>query len=160
MHKSLAAIMAVALGACPKPTPTETKPPEPAVDPDADVVAHTWIVVEHLRVKGASIAEADANGFHGRTIVVVPSGFASPWQPGCEHAKREKRTREMNELFDELEIEKGGPSKAAAFGMTSDILEFRMTCADRGTPLIIWVGGKQAMTCFSGACYLMKRFED
>jgi hypothetical protein len=66
----------------------------------------------------------------------------------------------MNELFDELEIEKGGPSKAAAFGMTSDLLEFRMTCADRGTPLIIWVGGKHAMTCFSGACYLMKRFED
>ena len=94
-------------------------------------MAHTWLVVEHLRVKGASIAETDANGFHGRTLVIVPNGFASPWQPACEKAKREKRAREMSELFAELEIADGGATKAAAFGMTSDILEFRMTCAER-----------------------------
>jgi hypothetical protein len=153
------ALVAMLLAACPK-SAAPAKPSEPITDPDADVVAYTWLVVEHLRVKGASIAEADANGFHGRTIVVVPNGFASPWQPGCENAKREKRARELGELFAELEIMEGGASKAAAFGMTSDIVEFRMTCADRGTPLIIWVGGKHAMTCFRGACYLMKRFED
>jgi hypothetical protein len=158
--RSCVALLALVLAACPKKAPPVEKPVTPVEDPDAEQVAHTWLVVEHLRVKGASIAEADANGFHGRTIVIVANGFASPWQPGCEKAKREKRSREMNELFDELEIEKGGPSKAAAFGMTSDLLEFRMTCADRGTPLIIWVGGKHAMTCFAGACYLMKRFED
>lgn len=158
MRSSILAL-AVLLAGCPKPA-APPKPPEPAADPDADLVAHTWLVVEHLRVKGASIAEADANGFHGRTIVVVPNGFASPWQPGCERAKREKRPRGLTELFAELEIVEGGASKAAAFGMTSDILEFRMTCAERGTPLIIWVGGKHAMTCFAGACYLLKRFED
>lgn len=161
MRSAWALVLGVMLGACPKKTPDPNKPAaEPAVDPDAETVAHTWLVDGHLRVKGASIAEEDANGFHGRTVVVLPSGFASPWQAPCEKAAREKRSREMNELFDELEIEKGGPSKAAAFGMTSDLLEFRMTCGDRGTPLIIWVGGKHAMTCFSGACYLMKRFED
>jgi len=159
LRSSVFAVLAVLLAACPKPA-APPKPPEPVADPDADRVSHTWLVVDHLRVKGASIAEADANGFHGRTIVIVPNGFASPWQPACEHAKREKRTREMSELFDELEIAEGGATKAASFGMTSDILEFRMTCSDRGTPLIIWVGGKHAMTCFSGACYLMKRFED
>jgi hypothetical protein len=159
LHKFSVGAFVVLLAACPKKAPDSAKPTQPA-DPDAEIVAHTWLVDAHLRVKGASIAEADANGFHGRTIVVLPNGFASPWQPACDQAKREKRPREMNELFDELEIEKGGPSKAAAFGMTSDLLEFRMTCADRGTPLIIWVGGKHAMTCFAGACYLMKRFED
>lgn len=152
-------MLALFLAACANKAPSATKP-ELAPDPDADAVSHTWLVVEHLRVKGASIAEQDANGFHGRTIVVVPNGFASPWQPGCENAKREKRPRGLSELFAELEIVEGGATKAAAFGMTSDILEFRMTCTDRGTPLIIWVGGKHAMTCFSGACYLLKRFED
>jgi hypothetical protein len=160
LHKTLAVIAVAMLAGCPKKAPAPAKSSEPVDDPDAEVVAHTWQVMEHLRVKGASIAEADANGFHGRTLVIVQNGFASPWQAGCEHAKREKRSREINELFDELEIEKGGSSKAAAFGMTSDILEFRLTCADRGTPLIIWVGGSHAMTCFSGACYLLKRFED
>lgn len=150
-------LLAVLLAACPKSTPTKRVDPPP--DPDAEVVAHTWLVAEHLRVKGASIAEEDANGFHGRTIVILPDGFASPWQSSCDKAKREKRTRELNELFDELEIEKGGTSKAAQFGMTSDLLEFRMTCTERGTPLIIWVGGTHAMTCFKGACYLLKRFE-
>jgi hypothetical protein len=152
-------LLVLLLSACPKPA-TPTKPPPPPDDPDAEIVAHTWLVVDHLRVKGASIAEEDANGFHGRTIVILPNGFGSPWQAACEGAKREKRTREMSELFDELEIADGGATKAASFGMTSDILEFRMTCGERGIPLIIWVGGKHAMTCFSGACYLLKRFED
>jgi hypothetical protein len=157
----IAVLAMLFLAGCPKKaSSTTTKPAEPVDDPDAEVVAHTWLVEKHLRVKGASIAEADAKGFHGRTLVVAQNGYASPWQASCEHATREKRTRELNELFEELEIEKGGSTKAAAYGMTSDILEFRLTCADRGTPLIVWVGGKHAMTCFSGACFLMKRFED
>lgn len=157
MARPLALVALLAFAACGPRQPARSAE---ADDPDADLVTHTWLVVEHLRVKGASITEADANGFHGRTIVVVPNGFAGPWQPACEKARREKRQREMSELFQELEIARGGATKAAAFGMTSDILEFRMTCADRGTPLILWVGGRHAMTCFSGACYLLKRFED
>ena len=149
-------LMFAALAACAKPA-AKTTPA--AADPDADALTHTWLVAEHLRVKGASISEADANGFHGRTLVIVPNGFASPWQPACEKSKREKRARGMSELFAELELE-GGATKAAEFGMTSDILEFRLTCAGRDTPLIVWVGGKHAMTCFGGACYLLKRFED
>ncbi len=152
------ALFAVLLAACPKPA--EPTKPTPPPDPDAKVVEHTWQVVDHLRVKGASVATADANAFNGRTVVVLPDGFASPWQPACEHAKREKRQRGLTELFSELEIVDGGATKAASFGMTSDILEFRLTCRERGTPLIVWVGGKHAMTCFSGVCYLMKRFED
>lgn len=159
MRSSALAVIAVLLGGCPKAS-KPTKQPDPAADPDDEIVEHTWSVEDHLRVKGASIAEADANGFVGRTIVVLHEGFASPWQPTCNHAKREKRTREMSELFAEIEIADGGATKAAAFGMTSDILEFRLTCTERDTPLIIWVGGKKAMSCFSGACYLMKRFED
>ena len=137
--------------------------PAPAsTDPDDIALMTTWIIDSHMLVKGASVTEADATGFHGRTIVVTDTGYSSPFQPACEQVARAKTARELGDVVSELEVAGDGATAAAAAGMTSDLLEWRLTCTDRGNPppLIIWVGGKHAMTCYQGACYLMKHFDE
>ena len=151
----------IALAACGKPRPVAA-PVAASTDPEELALMTTWIIESHMLVKGASVTDADATGFHGRTIAITEEGYTSPFQPACARAARVKQVRELGEVIEELEVAGEGATVAAASGMTSDLVEWRLTCTDRGKPppLLIWVGGKHAMTCSSGACYLMKHFDD
>ena len=50
--------------------------------------------------------------------------------------------------------------EATSFGLTSAVVEYRLSCNDRHKPppLTIFVSSGKAMTCYNGVCYLMKPF--
>jgi hypothetical protein len=141
--------------------PPDEPPKKPApVNVDAQNLVHTWIVADHILGKGAAITPDEALGFHGRTIDITAIGYTSPWQGTCEEASRTKRPRTLLEVIDELEISPSAEGEATSFGLTSSVLEYRLTCNDRRKPppLIVFVSSGKAMTCFNGVCYLMKPF--
>lgn len=140
-------------------------PDEPAKKPtpvnvDAQNLIHTWIVSDHILGKGASVTPAEAEGFHGRTIEISAEGYTSPWQGTCEEASRTKRPRKLAEVIDELEMSPSAEGEATSFGLTTSVLEYRLSCNDRRKPppLLVFVSSGKAMTCFNGVCYLMKPF--
>lgn len=143
-----------------KTTPAASPAAPAPADPDAAALVHTWLVEEHVMVKGASIEEADAISFHGRTVVVGEAGFVSPWQGTCEDAAREKTARKRGGIISELAVESTDRARLGTYGLGEDVTEFRLTCKDRSKPppLILYVSSGKAMTCFGGACYLMKPF--
>ncbi|HVK86843.1 MAG TPA: hypothetical protein VM513_22145, partial [Kofleriaceae bacterium] len=120
----------------------------------------TWLVAEHVMVKGASISDDDAAGFHGRTLDITAHGFMSPWQGTCEHASRTEHMRPVADVISELGVVAGDRAKIEAFGLTDPATEYRIECqgSAKPIPLTILVGGERAMTCYGGACYLMNRF--
>ena len=152
-------IVLLCAGAC---GPTSAPPEAPAApaDPDAQALVHTWIVAEHVLATGAPITDADARGFHGRTIDVTDAGFTSPWQGACEEASRTRRPRELKGVMIEYAIPHADRPRVEAFGLGAEVTEFRMTCNDRRKPppLTLYIGNERAMSCFGGACYLMTRF--
>lgn len=166
----MAKVVALALlAACGESAPPAVEKPAPKADvveesedPDVRMLAHTWIIETHMLVKGASVTSEDAEAFHGRTFVITEAGYTTPFQPPCDRAAWKKSSRQLNELVKELTVTGNGASKGAEAGLTSDLIEFRLTCTDRGDPppVIIWIGGAHAMSCYSGACYVMKRFEE
>lgn len=158
----LVALLATAsCGWLPADKATTPTPEAPApVDPDAEA-NQTWLVEGHVMVKGASVEEADAIGFHGRTVVVAGTSFLSPWQGTCENMARAKTERALAGVVDELAVEPTDRPRLFAYGLGERVREYRLTCTDRGRPppLLLYVGGGKAMTCFGGACYLMTPFE-
>lgn len=142
--------------ACSSPAP---KAPTPPANPTSSPFARTWIVAEHVLVKGTSTTEESAAGFHGRTIDITPTGFMSPWHGTCEHASRVEQPRTINEVATELDVVIEDRAKIDLFGIVDPAIEYRFVC-DEGvkTPLTILIGGDKAMTCFGGACYLLNRF--
>ncbi|HEY4182185.1 MAG TPA: hypothetical protein VGM90_35320 [Kofleriaceae bacterium] len=158
----MASVLLLAFAACGAKHVAPKAPAEPVSDdPDVQALAHTWIIDSHFLVKGSTITDKDATAFHGRTLVITAEGYTSPFHPPCDHAAWKKSPRELSDLATELQIGDSA-AKAANAGLTSDLVEFRMTCTDRGKPppVIMWLGGKVAMTCFGGACYMMKRFDE
>lgn len=144
-----------------EPAP-KSEPAPQSNDPDVRMLAHTWIIEEHMLVKGASVTDEDARSFHGRTFVITETGYTTPFHPPCDRASWQKSPRNLNDLVKELLVVGRGATKAAEAGLTSDLIEFRLTCTDRGKPppVLLWIGGSHAMSCYAGACYVMKRFEE
>lgn len=136
-------------------------PDEPAKKPvPGDELIHTWIVAGHILGKGAAVTPAEAEAFHGRTIQIAGGGYVSPWQGTCDDAGRSKRVRTLAEVIGELEMSPAAEGEATSFGMTNTVNEYRLACNDRRKPppLTMYVSAGKAMTCFNGACYLMKPF--
>jgi hypothetical protein len=153
----------VALAACGAKHVAHKAPAEPVSnDPDVQALAHTWIIDSHFLVKGSTTTEEDATGYHGRTLVITAEGYTSPFHPPCDHAAWKKSPRELSDLASEMQLGDAAAATAAEAGLTSDLVEFRLTCTDRGKPppVFVWLGGRIAMTCFGGACYMMKRFDE
>jgi hypothetical protein len=157
--RELVAVALAALSGCGL-LPSDSPKRPVAAGADVQALFHTWIVEDHVLVKGASVTDEDAIGFHGRTIDITDTGFTSPWQGTCDDAGRTRRARTLPDLIDELEMEPTAHARATAFGMSEAIREYRLTCNDRRKPppLTIYVSNGKAMTCYSGACYLMKPF--
>ena len=131
------------------------------VGAESALFQHTWIVEEHVLVKGTSITEADATGFHGRTLEIGDRSFMSPWHGTCERVSRERDERQLLEVVDELEVEVPQRPKIGQFGFGAIVVEYRLSCKERQTPpLKLYISNEKSMTCFGGACYLMKRFID
>lgn len=145
------------LTACSSPPP---KTPVPPTTTETSPLVRTWLVADHVLVKGASISAADAAGFHGRTLDITAEGFMSPWQGTCERASRTEHPRTVAEVISELGVIAADRAKVAAFGLADPATEYRIECegSARPIPLMILVGGERAMTCYGGACYLMNRF--
>lgn len=149
------AVAALLVTACSSPP---ARAPAAPVDPATAQIVRTWIVADHVVVKGSSITPEDAAGFHGRTLDVTATGFMSPWQGTCEHATRTQRERTVDEVVTELGVVIEDRAKLDLFGLSGASVEYRLACEDRPMPLSIVVAGDKAMTCYGGACYLLNRF--
>lgn len=154
----LVLVLATACGASAPPPPTT--PAAAPVDPAIAPIVHTWIVTEHVLVKGSSLSPEDARGFDGRTVEVGADNVTSPWQAACEGVTHAHKPRPLAEVMSEIGIEGGERLIVERFGLPAEVTEFRVSCTDRpkAPPLTLYVGAERAMTCFAGGCYLLKPF--
>lgn len=155
----LAAVVGVA--ACGAKAAPPAQPVSAAeVAPEADVLNRTWIVEKHIMVKGSTLANGDAKGFHGRTVEITARSFMSPWQGNCADAARGLERRELAALVAELGIKAADKQTLEKFGFDNEVAEFRLQCNDRESPppFLIYVSNSKAMTCYRGACYLLVQF--
>jgi hypothetical protein len=156
VHRILLCELAFVVGCLP---PDEPQKPRPVADPDITQLAHTWKVIDHVLATKTNLSERDAAELRGRTVAVGPASYTTPWQGTCEQASREKRTRALGDIARELDLSDAARDTVKAFGLGDSIAEFRLSCQDyktRTPALTIYVGNAHAMTCFSGACYLLK----
>jgi hypothetical protein len=124
--------------------------PAPA-DPDAAVL-HDWKVADHVLARRALISDLDAAGFHGRTVSVAATTYASPWSGACDQANRQHTPRVLAEVALDHEVD------AARLALSAPITEYRLSCATGSAPgLTLYVAGPHAVTCFAGVCYLLAR---
>lgn len=136
------------------------EPPQKPKGPDPDLVqlAHTWKVADHVMANKTNLSDRDATELRGRTVTVGASSYASPWHGTCEEANREKRTRTLGEVAKDADL--ADTARLKAFGLADTVFEFRLTCQafkTRTPGLTIYVRDGRAMTCFSGACYLLEK---
>jgi len=127
-------------------------PDDPVKKPAApDELIHTWTVGAHVMARTASLTEVEAESFRGRTIAISASGYVSPWQGTCDEAGRTKRTRPLGDVVADEEL------SSNATGLPAQVTEYRLTCNDRHNPLplVMYVAGGRAVSCFNGVCYLM-----
>jgi hypothetical protein len=139
-------------------------PPAKPVAPDPDTpLFHDWKITGHVLGADALISELDAAGFHGRTVAVSATGYASPWSGSCDNAHRQKEPRRLAELADQLKLPR---DRAASLALGEPIVEYQLSCAGRPggvagngrtPPLTCYVAGDHAVTCWSGVCYLLAR---
>jgi hypothetical protein len=134
-------------------------PPEKPAPPDPDAALyHDWKITEHVLGPRALIAETDAAAFHGRTVAISATGYASPWSGSCDDAHHEKTPRAVADVADEHKLAR---DRAAGLGLPDPVLEYRLICGRSGTgrtpPLTVYYGGDRALTCWSGVCYLLAR---
>ena len=121
-------------------------------DPDA-AVFHGWKVTGQVLGPRALISEADAAEFRDRTVEVNAIGYSAPWSGACGEARREKQPRALTEVAAAHELD-----RAANLGLVEPIVEYQLLCiANRTPPLILYVAGPHAVTCWSGVCYLLGR---
>ncbi|MGE5186530.1 MAG: hypothetical protein ACM31C_30955 [Acidobacteriota bacterium] len=148
-------LLLVALAACLPPDTPARKPAKP--DPELAELAHTWTVENHVLAGNASITDGDALANHGRTVAITASSYASMFTGSCDDAARARRERVFADVAVELELAGEARDTAIRFGFGDPIVEYRLTCPDhpRTVPLVIFISGKRAMTCFGGACYLL-----
>jgi hypothetical protein len=146
----------IVLAGCLPPDPV---PPKPVVTVDEDVarLVHTWTIADHLVAERSPISGEDARGLHGRKVA-IGAGYQSPWQGSCEEAARTKRERILADVMVDFDLSASDRKAARRFGLTDSLVEYQLACADaKAPPLVIFVAGDRAMTCFGGACYLLQR---
>ena len=130
------------------------------VDADLAQLAHAWKVDAHVLAIKTNLSDGDAIGLHGRTVTVGAAGFSTPWHGTCEEANRERRARQLAEITAEADLSQSNAAAVKGFGLLDPVVEYRLSCKDfrtRVPALTIFVGGTTAMTCFGGACYMLKR---
>lgn len=149
---SFVALLSIA-GCLPPDQPAQ----KPAPVDDSVSFAHTWLVENHILTAGSTLTEADATLMHGRKVDITPTSYRSPFQGSCDGATVQQRTRSFDDVAAEVDLSGDRRTTAKSFGMTPTVAEYRMACNvnDRTPPLVLYVAGKRAMTCFSGVCYLM-----
>ena len=142
----------IALGGCLPADAPATKPAPP--NPDTPVF-RDWKIIDHVLGADALISELDAAGFHGRTVVVAPTHFSSPWSGSCDdpHWTRTPRTRA--DVMRRYKL-----ADRADLALVTDIVEFALSCgpddgSSRVPPLSLFVAADHAVTCWSGVCYLL-----
>jgi hypothetical protein len=130
--------------------------PAPAADETVSF-AHTWLVENHIVAATSTLTEGDAILMHGRKVDITPTSYRSPFQGSCDGATVQQRTRTFDDVAAEVDLSGDRRTTAKNFGLTATVAEYRMTCNanNRTPPLVLFVAGKRAMTCFSGVCYLM-----
>ena len=153
--RSLLLVALVGLTGC---LPPDT-PAKHAAKPDPDIaeLVHTWTVENHVLAGNSSITDGDALANHGRTVEITTSGYSSPFTGSCDDAARARRERVFADVSVELDLAGEARDTAIHFGFGDPLVEYRLTCPDhtRTVPLVIFISGKRAMTCFAGACYLL-----
>jgi len=151
----LRSVLLIALAGC-LPPDTPAKKPAKA-DPEIAELMHTWTVENHVLAGNASITDADALANRGRTVEITASSYSSMFTGSCDDAARTRRDRVFADVAVELDLAGEARDTAIRFGFGDPIVEYRLTCPDhpRTVPLVIFISGRRAMTCFGGACYLL-----
>lgn len=146
----------IALAGCgwlpPDSPPAKPVPP----DPDAELF-HDWKVTEHVLGPRALISDYDAAAFHGRTVAISATSYASPWSGSCDDAHRQKRPRTLAEVATELELAR---DRVASTGLADPIVEYQLMCGlgtSRTPALTLYVSGAHGLTCWGGVCYALTR---
>ena len=147
------------LGACGwLPADTPAKKPTKA-DPQVSELAHTWTVENHVLAGNTNLSDAEALENHGRTVEITPDSYRSFTVGNCEESARQKSDRVFADLLVELDLAGEARDTAIHFGFGDPVTEYQLTCPGnaKALPLVIFISGKRAMTCFSGVCYLLAR---
>ncbi|MEO8702563.1 MAG: hypothetical protein ABI867_21135 [Kofleriaceae bacterium] len=124
-----------------------------ASDPDAALV-HTWKIADHVLAPSTTLTERDATELHGREVDLRAGTYVTPWQGSCDDVGRQRRARVLADVALELTVDRAA---LVRFGLGNDLVEYRLTCngSPRTPPLLLFVAGTRALTCFAGACYLL-----
>lgn len=148
-------LVLLALAGCLPPDSPARKPAP--VDPEIAELMHTWVVENHVLAGNTSLTDGDALSNHGRKVEITKAGYASPFTGSCDDAARTRRDRVFADVALEVDLAGDGRQTAINFGFGDPLVEYRLTCPDhpRTVPLVIFISGKRAMTCFAGACYLL-----
>ena len=148
--------LAASGGCLPPDNPPEKPRP---VDPDDAALVHDWKVTAHVFPNSTTQDDGDAVRMHGRVVAVHRAGYVTPWHGSCEEATRE---REKVDFVDAAADESVGPAARQAArdaGIARHVTRYRLACKSSTTapPLVIYVSGTRAMTCFAEVCYLLAR---
>ena len=140
------------------PADTPAKKPKPA-DPEVAELAHEWIVANHVLADNATLSDADARANDGRDVVITSTSYSSMFTGHCDESARQKTDRVFADLLVELELSGEARDTAIHFGFGDPVTEYRLTCPgnQKAVPLVIFISGNRAMTCFGGVCYLLSR---
>jgi len=153
---AVAVAAALAVVAVPGCLPPDAPPPQaPAADPDTTALLHAWRVEAHLLTRNTPLTDADAARLHGRTVSIDGTGYSSPWQGTCEEAGRTERRRRLAEVAAELKLDR---ARVLQLGFADPLVEYRLSCLDavhRAPSLTLYIANARALTCFSGACYVL-----
>ena len=149
--------LVLATTGCLPPDRAAPAPPPPPGAVEAQAFAHAWLVENHILAGNATLTEGDAILMHGRKVEVGTSSYSSPFQGSCDGATYDQRTRSFDDVAAEVDLAGDRRTTATNFGITKTVTEYRLNCTanTRTPPLVLFVAGKRAMTCFSGVCYLL-----
>ena len=152
----LLAVLIISSGCLP-PDKAEGPTTPPAAADGAAAFAKSWLVENHILAGNSTLTEGDAILMHGRKVDITSTSYRSPFQGSCDGATSQERTRSFDDVAAEVDLSGDRRTTAKNFGLTATVSEYRLTCNvnNRTPPLVLFVAGKRAMTCFSGVCYLL-----
>jgi hypothetical protein len=140
--------------------PADTPPKKPVkADPEVGELAHTWTVENHVLAGNTNLNDAEALENHGRAVEITSTSYRSFSVGNCDESARERKDRVFADLLVELDLAGEARDTAIHFGFGDPVTEYRLTCPGnpKALPLVIYISGKRAMTCFGGVCYLLAR---
>jgi hypothetical protein len=148
--RTLAALLLLAGCLPPDPVAGGTTP---KADADLAALAHRWTIVDHVLGDGAQTSDADARALTGRVVEITADGFVTPWHGHCDDAGRQHRGRTLGEVVADEHLPHAPPDLAG------ELVEYRLSCTinQRVPTFVIYVAGERALTCWSHACYLLRR---